>query len=210
MQGRLEGAVLEAQQRAALRATVLERRLEATSSQLALVQQASVASTSAGQAPSTTASAAGHRSRAASVKPALGGGGAELGAGGSRRATQRVRGPTDWVATMLAAALHTPLPDPDADMLEDDAPAQLLEQIAELEAADAELAGAMPAQETALKQAERLTGAGEVVEPLAALEAKLSQAALGAQEALAIALQARQAGGTGDLRIPAHRPGTPL
>lgn len=79
---------------------------------------------------------------------------------------------------MLEAALHTPLPDQDAEILEDEGPREVLEQIAELVgAADAAEAPAAPAGKAA--------SAGP--SPLAALEAKLSRAALGAQEAATLA-----------------------
>lgn len=150
-------------------------------------------------------------------------------------------GPSDWVAAMLEAALHTPLPDGDAELIEDDEPAQILQQIAELEAADAAEAGvvgAAPAaaaptawpgmdgpaaaeaqadapgagqagEDEAQGDVERTSvsgkaqlGAEQSAEPLAALEAKLSQAALAAQSAAAAA--AGEAGGA-EVRIAAHR-----
>ncbi len=230
LQRRFDDAVLAAQQRSAVRSAVLERRLEAASSELALAQQAS---TLVAAAPSGQALAAAGRSRATSAAHA----GASAGQG-SRRGS-KVPGPADWVAAMLEAALHTPLPDGDADIIEDDAPRQILEQIAEMEAADdagagagtaAAAVGVAAAWQGAAGQAEaeapaagqegvdeaqgnsaqakvaskaQLLVAEPSAEPLAALEAKLSQAALAATSAAMAA--AAGAPGAEELRIAAHR-----
>lgn len=203
---RLEVAVLATEQHAALRTAVLERRLEAAESRAAL------------RSASSHGASAGLASRAASAAPPAPGAAQEGQGDGPRRRARS--SPPDWVAAMLQAALLTPLPDGDADVLEDDAPAQLLGQIEELEAADAaELApagagagaGASAAALPGSKQGLGI-GAGSnpeaaSLEPLAALEAKLSQAALGASEAATAALGGQGVGGAeGELRIAAHRP----
>lgn len=235
LQRRFDDAVLAAQQRSAVRAAVLERRLEAASSELALAQQASsVPAAASGYQASPAAGVAG-RSRATSAAQ----GSATASHGGSSRRGSRVPGPADWVAAMLEAALHTPLPDGDASLIEDDAPCQIMQQIAELEAADASseasagATGAAAAWQGATERAEaeagveaaaagpgsaegqasgartsmsgkaQLLGAEQSTEPLAALEAKLSQAALAAQSAAVVAAGG-EAGGQ-EVRIAAHR-----
>lgn len=234
LQHRFDDAVLAAQQRSAVRAAVLERRLEAASSELALAKQASC------MAPAAGGQGASRCSRAASAAHTDTAGGQGSSVGGSRRGS-RVVGLSDWVAAMLEAALHTPLPDGDAELIEDDDPAQILQQIAELEAADAAEAGVVGAaaaaaaptawpgvggpaaaearadapeagqagedeaqgdvERTAMSGKAQL-GAEQSAEPLAALEAKLSQAALAAQSAAAAA--AGEAGSE-EVRIAAHR-----
>lgn len=223
LQRRFDGAVLAAQQRSAVRAALLERRLEAASSELALAQQASSTAAAGGQGAAAGGAAA--RSRAASAADA--GRGEQGGSANGSRRGSRVPGPADWVAAMLEAALHTPLPDGEAAILEDDEPRQILQQIAELEAAEAEevalpggattgvaqapAAGAQlearqpgeAAAAAATKAQLPLLGAADVAadRPLAAMEAKLSQAALSARGAAA------EAGGEVgvELCIAAHR-----
>jgi hypothetical protein len=144
MRRQFEGAVLQAQQASALRAAVLERRLEAAGSELVLARQASVAGGLAG-------GGGGGRSRQGSAALATGGSKAKLAAqqgeaefgSSSRRGSQAepsaagagTGSSSDWVKALLEAALHTPLPDQDAALIEDDAPRDILQHIAQLEAA---------------------------------------------------------------------------
>lgn len=207
MRCRLEGAVLDATQRGALRAASLEHRLQATASQLAAAQLAAPsASASAGaEAPPLSS-----RQRAASAAPNSQAAATAAASPAQSADKQRPPRPDDWVSAMLEAALHTPLPDAAADVLEDDAPAQLLEQIAELEAADGSGGGgggpagagaadgfAAAAATGAVPKALQLTGEGsgaalaELL--LAALEGKVSRAAAAVGE-------------PHELSIPAHRP----
>ena len=145
MRRQFEGAVLQAQQASALRAAVLERRLEAAGSELVLARQASVAGGLAG------GGGGGGRSRQGSAALATGGSKAKLAAqqgeaefgSSSRRGSQAepsaagagTGSSSDWVKALLEAALHTPLPDQDAALIEDDAPRDILQHIAQLEAA---------------------------------------------------------------------------
>lgn len=216
MQRKFDAAVLQAQQRSALRAAVLERRLEAAMAELAHTQQAdSTAAGGSGRGLVGGTAAAGGRSRAVSAAV-----GAAGGAGsGSRRGSKEAgadggSGSSDWVRAMLEAALHTPLPDQDADIFEDDAPGEVLEQIAELaEAADVAetVTGAVPGRQgTGSGHSSSRGGAGAGAggpSPLDALEEKLSQAAQGAAKAAASAAAGQGlAGAVGaGLLIPAHR-----
>lgn len=190
MQCKLDTAVLGATQRAALRNTVLERHLEAITSELALAQQAQ-------QDGSAVGSAAGSRrgsnlpprsSRAASAAArAAAGGDGSASRRSSKQAGGAAGGSLDWVCAMLEAALHTPLPDTDADILEDDAPKEMLQAIAELAEA-ASTAEAAPAVTAAASLPSAASSKRSVVgdgssSPLAALQAKLSEAALGATAA---------------------------
>lgn len=197
MQARLEAVVLAVQQRAAVQAAALERRLEAAASALALARQASPPAADSGAAGQQRA-----RGRASSAAPAGTAAAAGQSSAAASRRGSRVPGPGDWVAAMLQAALHTPLPDGEADILEDDSAQQILAQIAELEAAAGEAAAALPAMAAATHSsrpasggASELSGAADGGKarlpaepgPLAALEAKLA-AALGAEGAAGEAL----------------------
>lgn len=178
--------MLHAQQRSALRSAVLERRLLATTQELASLSQHSSAAGPAALAPGTVSTAAvdagkksaGSRGGSAATRASVQPSGQGSRRGSKHAGAERGSGGVNWVKAMLEAALHTPLPDQDAEILEDEGPREVLEQIAELVgAADAAEAPAAPAGKAA--------SAGP--SPLAALEAKLSRAALGAQEAATLA-----------------------
>lgn len=186
LQQRFDSAVLHAQQRSALRSAVLERRLLATTQELASLSQHSSAAGPAALAPGTVSTAAvdagkksaGSRGGSAATRASVQPSGQGSRRGSKHAGAERGSGGVNWVKAMLEAALHTPLPDQDAEILEDEGPREVLEQIAELVgAADAAEAPAAPAGKAA--------SAGP--SPLAALEAKLSRAALGAQEAATLA-----------------------
>ncbi|KAL4443289.1 hypothetical protein ABPG75_011026 [Micractinium tetrahymenae] len=182
LQHRFDAGVLQAQQRSALRAAVLERRLQATSQELAALtlQNTAVGPAVVGDATGVEAGKKSLGCRAGSAAPRASAQASQLGSrrGSKQEAAGAGGSGSDWVKAMLEAALHTPLPDQDAELLEDEGPCEVLEQIAELaEAADVAEAPAVPAG--------KADGAG--ASALAALEAKLSQAALGAQEAAALA-----------------------
>jgi hypothetical protein len=148
MRRQFEGAVLQAQQASALRAAVLERRLEAASSELSLAQQASMAGGLAGSGSSSSGrqgSAAALATEGSKAKLAAQQGNVEGSSSSSRRGSQGepsaagagTGSSSDWVKTLLQAALHTPLPDQEAALIEDDAPGEILQHIAQLEAAAA-------------------------------------------------------------------------
>ncbi len=176
--------MLQAQQRSALRTAVLERRLQATGQELAALSLLSTAGApgAMGKANAAEADEQSMGRRACSAATQEDTSASEQGSGQDSEQEAATGGRSssgsNWATARLDVALHTPLPDEDTELLEDEGAPEVEEQIAQL-------AAAADTAEAPKAQAGKTASPGH--SPLAALEAQLSQAALGAQEAAELA-----------------------